>query len=65
MCVGRVLILLSARSAVIAVAWSSDYRVEGRTEELQQCKRKDTVVVQVDYPHCIGINDKVSSLVGK
>jgi hypothetical protein len=47
---------------VITVAWSSDYRVEVGKEELQECKRKDTVVVQLDYPHCIGINDKVSQL---
>ena len=47
---------------MIAVAWSSDYGVEGRAEEeLEQCRRRDTVVVQVDYPNCIGINDKVSA----
>ncbi len=52
--------VFAARSAVIAVAWSSDYRVEGGGEELQHCRKKDNLVVQVDYPHCIGTNDKVS-----
>jgi hypothetical protein len=52
--------MFAARSAVIAVAWSSDYRVEGGGEELQQCRKKDNLVVQVDYPHCIGTSDKVS-----
>jgi hypothetical protein len=52
----------AARSAVIAVAWSSDYRVEGGGEELQHCKSRDNLVVQVDYPHCIGTNDKASQI---
>jgi hypothetical protein len=52
---------MTTRSAGIAVAWSSDYRVEGSTEELEHCSRRDTLVVQVDYPHCIGTNDKVTS----
>jgi diaminopimelate epimerase len=52
--------VFAARSAVIAVAWSSDYRVEGGGEELQHCRKKDNLVVQVDYPHCIGTSDKVS-----
>jgi hypothetical protein len=52
--------VFAARSAVIAVAWSSDYRVEGGGEELQHCRKKDNLVVQVDYPQCIGTSDKVS-----
>ena len=47
---------------MIGVAWSSEYSVVGGGEELQHCRSRDSLVVQVDYPHCIGTNDKVLTI---
>ena len=49
-----------AKSGQIQVAWSEEYKILPQTSSnLEQCVAGDSVVVELDYPHCIGTRDKV------
>ena len=48
-----------ATSDNIDVTWSLDYKIQVPEDNLRNCVSGDSVVLEVDYPHCIGVQDKV------
>ena len=50
---------LVATGPAITVSWSTDYRVVARHDDLRHCLPGETVVVEIDYPRCIGTQDKI------
>ena len=43
----------------IEVSWSLDYKIKVPEDNLKHCVVGDSVVLEIDYPHCIGTQDKI------
>ena len=48
-----------ATSDKVKVTWSLDYKIHVPQNNIKNCEGSEPMAIEIDYPRCIGIQDKI------